>query len=178
MEKKIIVLDRDGVINVEMGRHVTTWTDFRFITGSLNALARLHDAGYDVSIASNQSAVGSGIMSRHELDEITRLMTINIHSRGGSITSIHYCTHTPFDRCDCRKPAGGLLRNAARRHGVETKDLIVVGDSWRDIEAAVSVGAAPVLVRTGNGAETERLKHPVGLPIYHDLLDFVYALTT
>lgn len=171
---RVIVLDRDGVINKDLGRHVLHWDEFEFLPGVLSALAMMHAKGYGVSIASNQSAVDAGTLSRETLDDITRRMVKAIHVAGGEITSVHYCPHTPFARCGCRKPGPNMLTAIARRHNVETMDILMVGDSWRDVEAARACHARPVLVLTGKTKSTQR-RYP-HITVYSDLKELAGCL--
>lgn len=173
---KIIVLDRDGAINRELGRHVTRPEEFEFLPGALEAIARLTERGYPIYIASNQSAVGRGLMSEEDLMAITRKMLTEINDSGGRIAGIIYCCHAPEERCQCRKPKPGLIKEIAELAHSNTDNLIVVGDSYRDLEAAREAGAVPVLVRTGNGQRLADVGLPEGLCCCKDLLEFSYLI--
>lgn len=189
MERRIVVLDRDGVINRDLGRHVLSWEEFEFLPGALEAIARLTERGFLLSVASNQSAVEAGTLSMDELAMIDRRMRAEVVNAGGLITSSHYCPHTPFSHCLCRKPRPGLLLDIARRHAVEPQSLIVIGDAMRDAEAAHAVGARAVLVASGKplpaSAQSDGYGNnwiPVGntkaqtVPVYKDLEEVALCL--
>jgi D-glycero-D-manno-heptose 1,7-bisphosphate phosphatase len=174
--KKVIVLDRDGVINQDLGRHVLRWSEFEFIPGALSAIGLITAKCYGISIASNQSALSAGTLTQENLDDITLRMRQAITASGGIISRIHYCPHVPFYDCDCRKPKAGMLEAIAREHDVKTTDLTMVGDSWRDIQAARACGARPVLVLTG------KIRTCTGyspfVECYNNLLEFAACLTS
>ena len=173
---KIIVLDRDGVINRELGRHVTTPEEFEFLPGALEAIARITERGYPIYIASNQSAVGRGLMSEEDLMAITRKMLTEINEHDGRIAGIIYCCHAPEENCRCRKPKPGLLEEIAELTNSKAANLVMVGDSYRDLEAAREAGSVPVLVRTGNGQRLADGGLPEGLCCCKDLLEFSYLV--
>lgn len=124
------------------------------ISGSLEAIGRLSGAGFEVAVATNQSGIGRKLLDEPALELIHQKMRDLARSFGGDIGKIVYCPHHPEAGCDCRKPAPGLLLTLARKYGVPLNNVPVVGDSLRDMEAAIAVGARPMLVRTGNGRET------------------------
>lgn len=173
---KIIVLDRDGVINRELGRHVTRPEDFEFLPGVLEAIARITERGYPIYIASNQSAVGRGLMSDDDLMAITHKMLAAINEHNGRIAGIIYCCHAPEENCQCRKPKPGLLKEIADLEHTKPDNLVMVGDSHRDLEAAREAGAVAVLVRTGNGQRLADGGLPEGLCCCKDLLEFSYLV--
>jgi len=152
----LLILDRDGVINKDSDAFVKTPDEWQPIDGSLEAIAALSSAGFDVAVASNQSGIGRKIIDRPSLEAIHNKMRRLIRESGGDIGKIVYCPHLPEDGCDCRKPAPGLLHDLSRLYGVSLEWVPVIGDSLRDIDAAVAAGARPVLVLTGNGRKTER----------------------
>lgn len=174
--KKIIVLDRDGVINRELGHAVTSVEAFEFLPGAVEAIARLTELGHPIYIASNQSAVGRGIMSEETLMSITQKMLAAIREAGGQIKGIVYCCHAPDEACACRKPKPGLLLEIAAIEHSKCDNLVVVGDSHRDLEAARECGAVPVLVLTGNGQRLADGGLPEGLCRVKDLLEFSYLV--
>ncbi|MDH3510489.1 MAG: D-glycero-beta-D-manno-heptose 1,7-bisphosphate 7-phosphatase [Gammaproteobacteria bacterium] len=154
---QVIVLDRDGVINQDSPEFVKTTDEWLPLPGSLDAIAALSRAGFLVTVATNQSGVGRGLLTAEMLEEIHKKMVDSIRAAGGKLDGIFVCPHRPDDGCDCRKPNPGMLHQIARRFCSDPAGLRVIGDSIRDLEAAQAVGARPILVRTGNGRKTEKL---------------------
>lgn len=155
MSGGLVILDRDGVINRDSEAFVKTPDEWEPIEGSLKAIADLSSAGFEIAVASNQSGVGRKIIDRPALEAIHNKMRRLVREAGGDIGKIVYCPHHPEDGCDCRKPAAGLLRDLSRLYGVSLERVPVIGDSLRDIDAAVAAEARPILVLTGNGQKTE-----------------------
>ena len=155
-QQRFIVLDRDGVINEDSDDFIKTPAEWLPLPGSLDAIAALGRAGFRITIATNQSGVGRGLYTIAILDAIHEKMMNSIRAAGGKIDGIFFCPHLPDAGCDCRKPEPGMLLQAAALFGCDPGDLRVIGDSMRDLEAAQSVGARPILVRTGYGKDTER----------------------
>lgn len=175
---KLIVLDRDGVINrLPESSPVCTVEDWLPIEGSLEAIARLSQAGYQVAVSTNQSGIARGLLDVDTLHRIHRRMHELVAKEGGKIDVVVFCPHSDADGCDCRKPAPGMLYTLSERLDVELPDVIVVGDSLRDLQAALAAAAQPVLVKTGNGQQTldnnKGLEH---IPAYDDLSSFVEHL--
>ena len=156
MSGGLVILDRDGVINRDSEAFVKTPDEWEPIEGSLKAIADLSSAGFDIAVASNQSGIGRKIIDRPSLEAIHNKMRRLVRESGGDIGKIVYCPHHPEDGCDCRKPAAGLLHDLSRLYGVSLGRVPVIGDSLRDIDAAVAAEARPILVLTGNGQKTER----------------------
>lgn len=150
----VVVLDRDGVINVDRPDYVKTPAELEFIPGSLEAMARLTRAGHELVIATNQSGIGRGLYSAAAVDAIHRHLIREAARKGARISGIYVCPHAPLAGCDCRKPAPGLLRCIARDFGLPERNLIFIGDTAKDTEAARAVGARAILVRTGQGEQT------------------------
>lgn len=174
---KLIILDRDGVINHDSDEYIKSPEEWAPVPGSLDAIARLKRAGYTVVVASNQSGVGRGLFTLDMLHKINEKMQREAAGAGGALDAVFYCPHAPQDNCACRKPKPGLLRDIATRFNHDLKGVPAVGDNLRDIEAAQAVGAKPVLVRTGKGAEVIKSgKVPAGVEVYDDLAAFVSAL--
>lgn len=176
---RLAILDRDGVINQNRDDYIRTPEQWRPIPGSLEAIARLCRAEYRVLIATNQSGVGRGLYTLDMMNKINARMFELVRQKGGEIDALLFCPHAPDAGCACRKPRPGLLHEIARRLKVNLTGIPVVGDSIGDLEAAVAVGAKPVLVRTGRGMETlaaireseePRLRE---VPVYDDLAAFV-----
>ncbi|MBI2382916.1 MAG: D-glycero-beta-D-manno-heptose 1,7-bisphosphate 7-phosphatase [Gammaproteobacteria bacterium] len=175
---KLVILDRDGVINEDSPDYIKSVAEWKPIPGSLEAIARLCHAGYRVFVASNQSAIGRGYMDYDALFAIHDRMQRSVAELGGRIDAIAFAPDHPDQASAKRKPKPGMLLDIARRMGVSLDKVPVVGDSFRDIEAARAAKARPVLVRTGNGAETER-KHGAdlaGVEVYDSLAAFAAAL--
>lgn len=174
---KLIILDRDGVINHDSDEYIKSPEEWAPVPGSLDAIARLKRAGYTVVVASNQSGVGRGLFTLDTLHKINEKMQREAARAGGALDAVFYCPHAPQDNCTCRKPKAGLLRDIATRFNHDLKGVPAVGDSLRDIEAAQAVGAKPVLVRTGKGEEVMKSgKVPAGVEVYDDLAAFVSVL--
>ncbi len=154
--RELIILDRDGVINRDSKAFVKSPDEWLPLPGSIDAIARLSKAGYTLAVASNQSGLARGLFDRATLDAMHAKLHHLVDEAGGRIDRIVVCPHGPDDGCDCRKPKPGLLEQLGQHYEQSLDGVIVVGDSLRDLEAATAVGARPVLVRTGNGAETEK----------------------
>lgn len=177
--RKLIILDRDGVINRDSRNFVKSPPEWVPLQGSIEAIARLSQAGFTVTVASNQSGLARGLFDRRALIAMHRKMRRLVAAEGGRIDRIVVCPHGPDDGCECRKPNPGLLLRLARYFRVSLDGVPVVGDSQRDLEAAARAGAVPVLVRTGNGRRTaarlpEYLKN---VEIYDDLMAVALKLT-
>ncbi|MBW5802637.1 D-glycero-beta-D-manno-heptose 1,7-bisphosphate 7-phosphatase [Coxiella endosymbiont of Ornithodoros amblus] len=177
-EEKLIILDRDGVINYDSENYIKHPDEWIPIPGSLSAIARLNQVGYQVVIATNQSGVDRGYYSLDILEAIHEKMRRELAKAGGRVTDIYFCPHVPQANCPCRKPKPGLLDLIAEDFPKKLKGSTLVGDSLGDIQAARAVGCLPVLVKTGNGEKT--VANGEGLedvPIFEDLSDFVNDLT-
>jgi D-glycero-D-manno-heptose 1,7-bisphosphate phosphatase len=175
---RLVVLDRDGVINRESADFVRSAEEWVPLAGSIEAIARLSNAGFSVAIASNQSGLARGFFDTKALAEMHSKLHVLVANAGGRIDHIAICPHGPDDNCDCRKPLPGLLHQISAALNVSLVNAPVIGDSLRDLEAAQSAGAQPVLVRTGNGKKTE-VALPAGfasIDVYDDLATAVTAL--
>ncbi len=151
---RLIILDRDGVINLDSDHFIKTPDEWKPIDGSLEAIARLNQAGYRVVVATNQSGVGRGLFDMAMLNAIHAKMHKAVSSVGGRIDAVFYCPHAAEAKCACRKPQAGMYLEIAERFDISLIDVLTVGDSLRDLQAAVAVGAAPILVLTGKGTKT------------------------
>jgi len=173
-----VILDRDGVINRESADFVKTPGEWLPLPGSIEAIAALSRAGFAVAVASNQSGLARGFFDRKALRAMHRKLRRLVASAGGRIDRIVVCPHGPSDGCSCRKPKPGLLLRLGRHFGTDLAGIPVIGDSLRDLEAAHRVGARPVLVRTGNGRQTERgLEGALaGTEVFEDLAAAAAAL--
>jgi D-glycero-D-manno-heptose 1,7-bisphosphate phosphatase len=172
MSVRLIVLDRDGVINHDSDAFIRTPAEWRPLDGSLQAIALLTRHGFTVTVASNQSGIGRGLLDRNTLYAVHRKMRRAAERVGGSVDRIVYCPHLPGDGCDCRKPATGLLERLAGYYGVPLRGVPVIGDALRDLQAASAVGARPILVLTGKGQSTRHALEGEGKAVetYEDLL--------
>src|SRR5215212_9229114 len=151
---KLVILDRDGVINQDSDSYIKSPDEWRPIPGSLEAITRLNQAGYHVVLATNQSGVGRGLFEVSTLNAIHDKMHRALAQIGGRIDAIFFCPHAQEANCTCRKPKPGLLEEIAHRFNMDLAGVPVIGDSLRDLEAASAVGATPMLVLTGKGAKT------------------------
>ncbi len=156
--KKIVFLDRDGVINEDSPDYIKSWSEFRFLKGSLEAIRRLSENDFTIFIITNQSIINRKMVPEKELLHIFSKMRSCVESNGGIITDIYYCPHTPSEGCDCRKPLPGLIRKAQKKYNMDLSASVMVGDSAKDILCAkqAECGAA-ILVRTGNFSKAEAL---------------------
>ncbi len=174
---KLIILDRDGVINFDSDQFIKNPDEWKPIPGSLEAIARLNQAGYRVVVATNQSGIGRGLFDMPTLNAIHDKMHKLLAQVGGRIDAIFFCPHTNEANCACRKPKSGMIEEIAVRYGITLQDVPAVGDSLRDLEAAARLGALPYLVLTGKGAKTQAKGNlPEGTLIYPDLASVVATL--
>ena len=153
---KLIILDRDGVINFDSDHFIKSPAEWKPIPGSLEAIARLTQAGYRVVIASNQSGIDRGLFDMDTLNAIHEKMHHAVKTAGGRIDAIFYCPHSDESNCACRKPKPGMFERIAACFNIDLADTHAVGDSRRDLQTAVAAGARPVLVLTGHGKETQQ----------------------
>jgi len=151
---KLVILDRDGVINFDSPQFIKSPDEWKPIPGSLDAIAHLNRWGYRVVVATNQSGVGRGLFDMDTLNAIHDKMMRAVGQAGGRIDAIFFCPHSADSTCDCRKPKPGLFREIAERFNVDLTNVPAVGDSLRDLQAAAAVGAQPLLVLTGKGEKT------------------------
>lgn len=170
---KPIILDRDGVINEDSDHFIRSVADWTPIAGSLEGIARLTQAGYDVIVFTNQSGVARGLFDQATLAAIHDRMIADIEAAGGRLRGIYVCPHGPDDGCVCRKPLPGLLQQIERDFGVSWTGVPVVGDSRRDLGAAIAMGARPILVETGKGQRTLQDGLPRPPEVYPDLAHVV-----
>lgn len=167
---KLIILDRDGVLNEDSDAYIKSPEEFIVIPGSLEAVVRLNQAGYRVVVASNQSGLARGLFDYTALQAIHDKLFRLVKEAGGHIDALLFCPHGPDDDCACRKPRPGLLHEISQRLGTGLDGVPVVGDSLRDVQAAQAVGAHPYLVRTGKGARTLAAARGLdGVPVFADL---------
>ncbi len=173
----VIILDRDGVINEDSEAFVKSVEEWVALPGSIEAMARLSLGGFDIHVATNQSGIWRGLLTLDDLRAMHDKLRAELAERGGTIASIRFCPHGPDEGCDCRKPRPGMYRSIAADAGVALRDVPVVGDSLRDLQAAEAVGAMPILVRTGKGERTLAAGGlPPGTRVFDDLAAVADAL--
>lgn len=170
MPLKLIILDRDGVINFDSAQFIKSPAEWRPIPGSLEAIARLNQAGWRVVVATNQSGVGRGLFDMDMLNGIHNKMHRAAQAAGGRIDAVFYCPHTSEQHCDCRKPQPGMFRRIGACYNIDLAGVPAVGDSLRDLQAAAAVGAKPLLTLTGKGEKTRAEGNlPEGTLVFPDL---------
>ena len=169
---KLVILDRDGVVNFDSDQYIKSPAEWRPIPGSIEAIARLNQSGYRVAVATNQSGIGRGLFDMATLNAINDKMMEMVFRQGGRIDALFFCPHTAAEECACRKPRTGMLEEIAARFHTELKGVPSIGDSLKDLQAAESVGAQPILVLTGKGKST---REAGGLPkktlVFDDLAE-------
>jgi len=169
---KLAILDRDGVINFDSDFYIKSPAEWRPIPGSIDAIARLNQNGFRVAVATNQSGIGRGLFDMATLNAINDKMMEMVFRHGGRIDALFFCPHTALEECNCRKPRTGMLEEIATRFHADLKGVPFVGDSLKDMQAAETVGAQPILVLTGKGRKT---REGGGLPrktlVFEDLAE-------
>lgn len=172
----MIILDRDGVINYDREDFVKSPEEWIPIPNSLEAIAKLNQAGFKVVVATNQSGIARGLFDINALNAIHQKMSDCLSLVGGFIDRIYFCPHHPQDDCPCRKPKPGMLKQIAQDYKINlTQEAISVGDSWRDIQAAQAMSCSAVLVKTGNGEKTLQEQSVGQIQIFDDLASFVHS---
>jgi len=172
---KLIILDRDGTINEERDDYVKSPEEWVPLPGSLEAIARLNHAGWHTVIATNQSGLGRGLFDMVSINAMHLKMNQLLAKHGGRIDAVFFCPHTPEDQCDCRKPLPGLMQLIGERYGIALRDVPLVGDSLRDLQAGAAAGCPTHLVGTGKGATLDAaqlaavLKLVPGTQVHADL---------
>lgn len=168
------ILDRDGVINFESTAYIKSPDEWIPIPGSIEAVSLLSKAGNKIVIATNQAGVGRGLFTLEMLEKIHQKMISLIESHGGKIEKIYFCPHAPIENCDCRKPKPGMLLQIQRDFRLKNSEIIFIGDSDRDYQAAKAVGCEFILVKTGNGARAVQTLKDV--KVFDDLASVVHSL--
>ena len=175
---KLVILDRDGVINHDSDQYIKSPEEWKPLPGSLDAIARLTQWGWRVVVCTNQSGVGRGLFVMDTLNAIHDKMVRAVSQAGGRIDAIFFCPHTSADKCACRKPKPGMFKEIAERYNVDLAGVPAIGDSLRDLLAAQAVGAQPILVLTGKGHKSHADPQlPSGTPVFSDLAAAVASLT-
>lgn len=179
---KLVILDRDGVINIDSANFIKKPNEWIPIPGSLEAIALLNQSGFRVALATNQSGISRGLFDMVTLNAIHDKMHRALSQLGGRIDALFYCPHAAEDLCNCRKPKAGMIEDIGLRFSVNLKNVSGVGDSLRDLQAYADAGCQPILVRTGKGEETLTNSTQVGkaLPkgtwICADLADAAHCI--
>lgn len=174
---KLVILDRDGVINHDSDDYIKSVEEWLPIDGSLEAIARLNHAGIFVAVATNQSGIARGYFSLQELNRMHAKFQQALARVGGHVDGIFFCPHAPDEGCSCRKPAPGLLRSISLRFGFALDRVPFIGDTRSDVEAARAARALPMLVRTGKGERTLAADPSLAeLPVFADLAEAVDSL--
>jgi D-glycero-D-manno-heptose 1,7-bisphosphate phosphatase len=174
---QLIILDRDGVINEDSDEYIKSPTEWVPIRGSLEAIARLHRAGWRVVVATNQSGIARKLFDLDTLARIHQTMHRRVIETGGVIDAVFFCPHGPDDRCSCRKPLPGMFHDIAERLRIDLQGVPAIGDSLRDIQAAQAAGATPLLVKTGKGSGTiSQPDFDPSVPVFNDLYGAVNYL--
>ena len=175
---RLVILDRDGVINTNSKRYIQNPAEWQAITGSLEAIAELKAAGFLVAVATNQSGIGRKYYGLTDLKNIHEKMLAQLAQAGGSIDAIEFCSHAPEEKCNCRKPAPGMLHAVAKRLNILPNQSIYIGDSLKDLQAARNYGCQGYLVRTGYGEATlkQLQEQKWKVPFFDDLRAAVRSL--
>ena len=179
---KLVILDRDGVINIDSDQYIKSVDEWIPLPGSLEAIAELNQAGFQVTVATNQSGLARGLFTINDLHAMHQKMMDLLAPMGGRVDSIFFCPHVDADQCGCRKPLPGLMRDIASRYrktdsAMPLTGVPIVGDSLRDLEAATVLGASPHLVLTGKGQKTvDAGILPAGTVVHADLMAFTKSL--
>lgn len=174
---KLVVLDRDGVINLDSDQYIKSPDEWKPIAGSLEAIARFTQAGFHVVVATNQSGMGRGLFDMATLNAMHEKMHKAVSEMGGRIDAVFFCPHAQDAGCACRKPKPGMLLEIAERFNISLADVPAIGDSLRDLQAARAAGARPILVLTGKGEQTLKAGGlPEGTEVHPDLAAAAVAL--
>lgn len=166
---KLLILDRDGVINHDSDAYIKSVAEWIPISGSIEAIAQLSKAGWTVAVATNQSGIARGYYDLATLDAMHARLRELVAEQGGEVGLIVYCPHGPDEGCECRKPKSGMLQTIARHYQVELAGIWFVGDSSSDLKAALAVDSQPVLVKTGKGEKTLAGSLPANTLVFDDL---------
>ena len=170
---KLVILDRDGTINVDSDEYVKSADEWMPLPGALEAIARLNHAGWHVVVATNQSGLGRGLFDLGALNAMHAKMHKLLAAMGARVDAVFFCPHGPEDACQCRKPLPGLFEQIGERFGVDLRGVPTVGDSLRDLQAGVAAGCEPHLVLTGKGVPYRHRPlpetFPAGTQVHADL---------
>ena len=168
--QKFIILDRDGVINVDLFDYVTRPADFKFEKGSLEALSLLSENNFKIIVATNQACISLGTATKDQIDAVNSHMKQIVLENGSDIFHIEVCPHRPEDNCECRKPKTGLLVQAEKSLGIDLKGSYFVGDKYSDVQCALAHDCKPLLVKTGYGEITLKNHDTSKAKVFENLL--------
>lgn len=166
---KLLILDRDGVINQDSDDYIKSLDEWIPIPSAITAIARLSKAGWTVAVATNQSGIARGYYDLATLESMHQRLRELVAEQGGELGIVVYCPHGPDDGCDCRKPKPGMLLQIAQHYGADLHGVWFVGDSRGDLDAALAVDCQPVLVKTGKGERTLGKSLPEGTLVFDEL---------
>ncbi len=175
---KLIALDRDGVVNEDSPSYIKSLEEWHTVPGSMKAIAKLKQLGYLVVIATNQSGIARGLFTLDTLKILHQKMLAEIEEAGGQLDGIFICPHAPEDLCECRKPKPGLLLQAANKFNVEPQEILMIGDSTRDMLAAKNCGAKAIFIKTAHKTSDLLAAQKEGVPIYESLAAAVDYICT
>ena len=176
---KLVILDRDGVINHDSAQFIKSPDEWKPLAGSLEAIALLNQNGYRIALATNQSGIGRGLFDMATLNAIHDKMHKALAQVGGRIDALFYCPHAAEANCICRKPKPGMIEEISKRFGMDLKGVPSVGDSLRDLQASDRLGTQTILVRTGKGEQTLAAGNlPDNTWVCSDLADAAHRIIT
>jgi D-glycero-D-manno-heptose 1,7-bisphosphate phosphatase len=176
---KLVILGRDGILNVFRDDHVKSPDEWEPIPGALEAVAQLNHAGWHVVLATNQSGIGRGMIDMASVNAVHAHMLKRLMAVGGRLDAVFFCPHAPEDQCDCRKPLPGLMKDIARRYGIDLRNVPMIADTLRDLQAAQAAGCEPHLVCSGRAAALDEagigqiVAQVPGTQVHADLPAFV-----
>jgi D-glycero-D-manno-heptose 1,7-bisphosphate phosphatase len=176
---RLVILGRDGILNVYREDHVKAPDEWQPIAGALDAVARLNHAGWHTVVATNQSGIGRGMIDMASVNAVHLRMMQRLAEVGGRLDAVFFCPHTPEDDCECRKPKPGLMRQIAHRYGIDLRTVPMVCDTVRDLQAARAAGCEPHLVLSGRAAAFDEaqlmdiVQQERGTEVHDDLAAFV-----
>jgi histidinol-phosphate phosphatase family protein len=173
-KKAAVLIDRDGVINKDLGVYVRNFKEFKFLPHAVKALALLTKKKMPSAVISNQAGVGKGLMTARDLGKLTRAMRAHLRKKGARVNGVFYCTHAPDEGCHCRKPNTGLFMRAQRRLGLDLKKCYYIGDDARDVQAAANAGCTMIVVLSGKLRRRDLASlRPKGFIVKKNLYDAV-----
>jgi D-glycero-D-manno-heptose 1,7-bisphosphate phosphatase len=161
---KLVILGRDGILNVYRDDHVKSPEEWQAVPQALDAVARLNHAGWHAVVATNQSGIGRGMIDMASVNAVHSHMLRELVAVGGRLDAVFFCPHTADDHCDCRKPLPGMMNEIGKRYGIDLRLVPMVCDTLRDLQAAAAAGCEPHLIRSGRAAALDdaQLQHLVG----------------
>lgn len=178
MTDRYVILDRDGVINVDSDDFIKSAEEWQPLPGSLEAIAELNRHDFKVVVITNQSGVARGLFDLAILDAMHDKMRALLAEVGGSIEAIYFCPHGPDQNCACRKPKPGLFEQFANDKQVDMRNVYAIGDSYRDVQACQASGGRPILVKTGKGLKTLQNHPQLNLPVFENLYDAAHFIVS